>query len=1433
MSSKPSSRAEAALLVAPRRNGWRVAWRWAAAGLISVWSLAVLAWLILHWGILPRLDQWRPQIEQRVGQAIGAPLRIGAIRVRSGGWVPAFEIDEVVLLDARGEPALRLGRVAAALSPASLLALQPRLAQLHLDGVELDLRRDADGALHVAGLAMDAQVAADDDGRALRWLLDQHEFVIRRGTLRWTDERRGAPPLRLAGVDLVLRNDGRRHELRLDATPPPEWGDRFALRAKLRDPLRLVDAPGPPWADWRGTVYAELPRADLSALGQYVVLPFELAQGRGGLRAWVDIEHGRPAGATADLALEAVALRLAPQLGPLALSRVHGRATLRQTDQAFEAGIEGLSFETDDGLAWHSSALTLALELALPLHAGAASAEAGTDPWDRVRAGRLQADRLDLTVLARLAARLPLPPALHDALAELAPEGRVHDLALSWRGDARAPPTWQARLRAEGLALAAGAPGPPAWGMEATAGRPGLRGTAVELEASEAGGRATLRLADGALVFPGVFEQPELALAELRAALQWRVQAGAGDAPPAIELTVQEASFTNADARGTLAGSWRTGPGTGSGAGRRYPGLIDLQGRIVQGATRSVARYLPLGIPEPTRRWVERAIGDGRLRDGSFAVRGDLWQFPYADDSPGTFRIRGRAEGMALAYIPSEPGWESPWPAMQEVAGEIEFDRGSMRIRGARARVGEVALEGVQGGIEDLAAPVLRLQGRGSGPLAAMLGFVDATPVGEWIGGALRQARGGGDASLALALAIPIDDAARSTVDGHVQLAGNAMRLTPDTPRMGELQGRVEFSHKGFRIVGARARALGGEVAFEGGTQADGTLRFEGRGVASAEALRAGSDLPALAPLARLGPRLAGRAPYKVELRFVDGWPELDVTSSLEGIALALPAPLDKPAAASWPLRVRTARLGASDADRLTVEIGDRLQANYEREHDGDLVRLRRGAFGVGTAAPALPARGVAAAVELARLDADAWRAAAQAPGSGADAQTARGAAAIDEGLWPSQVALRVGELELAGRRWTEVDAELLRRRLAAETLWLAQLRAREVAGSIEFRQPREGVDPGRVQARLARLALVADPAGEAAAAQAPAAAASAPARMPALDMVVDDFQWRGRALGRLELEAVNREPAAGNAPAARLWQLDRLHIANDDAELQGQGRWSPAQGMTLDFGLALADSGRLLARMGVPGALSGGKGRIDGTLGWAGSPLVPDLPSLDGSLRLALQQGRFLQAEPGVARLLGVLSLQSLPRRLLLDFRDVFQEGFAFDRVSGDVRIERGVAATDNLRLLGVQAGVLVEGRADLRAETQDLRIVVVPELNVGSASLAYAAINPVVGLGSFVAQLLLREPMMAAGTREFRVDGSWSDPQVQRVERVAASPAVAASPGTAAGAASPAAAPAAPPAAGTVAPPAAGTADVGATAASAADNPRSAPQTQEPVPR
>ena len=198
-----------------------------------------------------------------------------------------------------------------------------------------------------------------------------------------------------------------------------------------------------------------------------------------------------------------------------------------------------------------------------------------------------------------------------------------------------------------------------------------------------------------------------------------------------------------------------------------------------------------------------------------------------------------------------------------------------------------------------------------------------------------------------------------------------------------------------------------------------------------------------------------------------------------------------------------------------------------------------------------------------------------------------------------------------------------------------------------------------------------------------------------------------------------------------------------------------------------MADAGKLLQRFGYEHVLAGGKGNLTGELNWAGLPYALDVPSLSGHIQLDLQSGQFLKVEPGAAKLFAVLNLQALPRRLALDFRDVFSEGFAFDGITALAQITNGVAVTDNFKMRSVSATVLLGGTADIAGETQNLRVVVVPEINAGAASVVYGlAVNPVIGLGTFLAQLFLRKPLMKAFTFEYLVTGSWKEPNVVKLD-------------------------------------------------------------------
>ena len=1333
--------------------------KWCLWLLLGAWLVLVLAWGALHGWIVPRIGELRPRLEVEAGRVLGVPVRIGRIEARTEGLMPSFELTDVVLLDPQGRPALRLPLVLAALSPRSLWNLG--FEQLLIERPELDIRRAADGRLFVAGLDFSR---SHDDGRAADWFFRQTEFVIRHGTVRWTDESRGAPPLALDSVDLVMRNSARRHAMRLDATPPPEWGERFTLRGVFRQPLLSVHAGR--WQDWQGQLYGDFTRVDVSQLRRYASVGVEVAAGHGAVRAWADIDRGQLAGGLADIVLADVNTRLAPELQPLALRSVAGRVGGKRLAGGFEVQTAGLQFETQEGQRWPGGNLFLRW----------------TEAEGRQGArGELRADRVDLLALSQVAARLPLGEATHAALLAYAPRGLVETLQASWQGPLDKLQQYAVRGRATGLEIAARAPG-------AAAATPGVRGAALDFDLTQAGGKARLALRDGAVDVPGVFEEPVVPLAELAADLQWKIDG------PAIDVTVANLRFANADAVGEGRASWHTG----DPAVARFPGVLDLQASISRANGARVYRYLPLGVPKSARDYVRDSVVQGTASGAKFRVKGDLRRFPFDDPREGEFRISADVRDVTYAYVPrSLTGAGPQWPALTQLAGQLLFERNGMQVKGAAGRLAGAPGLAVRADaqIPDFRSTTVAVTGDIRGPLAQALAVVQGSPVAGLTSHALDRASGTGQAEVKLKLALPVATIDQSKVQGSVTLAGSDIQITPDSPLLTRARGMVTFNEAGFALAGAQARALGGDVRLDGGSRgqpgvslppgSDASIALRAQGTATAEGLRQARELGFVSRLAR---DASGGAAYQLQLAFRRGVPEITVTSTLQGLALTLPPPLAKAADAALPLRYENTLVAGAAAprlDQIAVEVGRLASVVYVRDITQAEPRVVRGSIGVGLGAgesAPLPEQGVSANINFANLDLDAWeavlgRVAAPGPGGPSAAPGAAGAGGAS-GYLPTVIAVRARELTVEGRTLHDVVVGGSR----DGQLWRASVDGRELNGFVEYRQP-AGAGAGRVYARLARLAIAA-----AAASQVETLLDEQPEKLPALDVVIDDFELKGKKLGRVEIEAVNR--GAGTVAregGIREWRLTKLRIGTPEAEFSATGNWAalgaqaaapggprPAAAAAgerrrtvMNFKLDIADSGQLLARFGMKDIVRRGRGRMEGQVAWIGSPLTIDYPSMSGTFFINVEAGQFLKADPGLAKLLGVLSLQSLPRRLALDFRDVFTEGFAFDFVRGDITIQQGIAATNNLQMKGVNAAVLMEGRADIARETQDVKVVVVPEINAGTASLVATMINPAIGLGSFLAQMFLREPLIRAATQEFHVDGTWADPRVTRVGR------------------------------------------------------------------
>ncbi len=1361
-----------------------VAARIALGLVLAFWVLFAAAWAVLHGWIVPRIAEFRPRLESAATQALGVPVRIGQITARSGGLIPSFELRDVALLDAQGRPALSLPRVLAAVSPSSLWRLG--FEQIYIDQPELDIRRTADGKIYVAGL--DVLQPRADGSAAADWFFSQSEFVIRGGTVRWSDELRQAPVLALTQVDWTSRNPGQRHLMRLDATPPPAWGERFSLRGVFREPF-LSGGAGR-WNQWAGQLYAEFSRVDASEVKRYLSmesLGIDLMAGTGALRAWVDVHQGQLTGGTADLALLEVDARLGRTLEPLALQAVTGRIGGRHLANGFDVATENLLFRTRDGLQWPGG--------------NAALVYTGAEGKSPAR-GEVKADRLDLAALALIARRLPLGSAAHGLIAELAPKGLVELVDMSWQGPLHAPVAYAAKGRVAGLEIASHEAALRT-GAHVPIGRPGVRGATVDFDLTQQGGLAKLTINNGELDLPGVFEDARLPLDQFAADAQWKLSG------PRMEVQLRNMSFANADAQGTAQVGWRTAdmPSSGAAGHSRFPGVLDLQGALSRGDGSKVHRYLPLVLPDTVRHYVRDAVAQGELSDVKFRVRGDLKHLPFADPKLGEFRVSAKVANAAYAYVPKsiQPRNAAAWPALTNLNGELVFDRASLQVNGASGRV--AGLPGLQLVKADARIPDLmhsatvQVTAELKGPLSDALGFVNNSPLGGLTDRALARTVASGSADYTFELSLPLADMERTKVQGTVRVPGNDVQFTPDTPLLGRLKGLVSFSESGFAISGGQARLLGGEVRLEGGTRAaasagarpaagaqdfpDAAVVIRAQGSLTAEGLRQAKELGLAA---RLGAHASGSTAYTASLGFRKGMTEISVASNLQGMALSLPAPLTKSADSSLPLRFENTAVrvapGAGPAmqDQLSLSVGRLASVLYLRDISGAEPRVLRGAMGIGLEAgesAPLPDSGVAANINLARVDIDAWEKVLEASGDPSPATAAAPsrltpASAVLSYL-PTSMAIRAKELLVEGRTLHNVVLGGTRDGLT----WRANIDATELNGYVEFRQP-GGAGSGRLYGRLSRLSL-----GQGTASEVEAILDEQPAGIPALDIVVEDLELRGKKLGRVEVEAINR--GAGTVAregGVREWRLNKLNIIMPEATLTASGNWVAVNAQqaaaatrgrapverrrtVMNFRLDIDDSGELLRRFGMADVIRRGKGRLEGQIAWMGSPLSLDYPSLNGQFNVNVASGQFLKADPGIAKLLGVLSLQALPRRLTLDFRDVFSEGFSFDFIRGDVSINQGLAFTNNLQMKGVNAAVLMEGSADIAKETQNLAVVVVPEINAGTASLIATVINPAIGIGTFLAQYFLRRPLTQAATQEFQIDGTWANPKITKIER------------------------------------------------------------------
>ena len=699
---------------------------------------------------------------------------------------------------------------------------------------------------------------------------------------------------------------------------------------------------------------------------------------------------------------------------------------------------------------------------------------------------------------------------------------------------------------------------------------------------------------------------------------------------------------------------------------------------------------------------------------------------------PGDFQAHVEFSGVDL----------SPWPEWSRATGlegTATFAGSGLTAAVERGQFGPLTLTAPRVEIDSLVEPELILDLETlNGDAGAIAGLLIELPVPGWTE-VLEPMRWSGPARLTSRLRLPLQSMEDWWIEGEADLQGASVSFVPVGIEFSDLSGQATFDKEALGRTRITARSGGEEMALSL------AARFAPPAWLNVESTLNPALLVASgSPLEGLAGRLRGRSDFQLDLRAGDGDDlALSVRSDLAGLALDYPAPLAKPRSESWTLALDVSL--ASGAIDGRMALGERLEAQWSGRGRGGW-RLGAGLNGGDSSLP--EGDGVRVRGSLERLELGNWFALLAQPVS-----------ALGQAPPEADVALSLGELAAFGLSFRELG--VVAERSAQE--WRLALAGDTVDGALTVPVP---LDSGRVVvADLRRLYL--DPVDPEPWTPdldrqplSDQTSSQSPLGLPPLHLLIEDLRWGDLNLGRARVES----HAAANGT-----EFELIDVSGPDVRLFGRGRWIEQDDrIDSEFnGRVTTDNlGGLLESAGYAAGVEARRAQIDAALRWPGAPTDFTLSRLSGSFDLGMADGSIPEARPGAGRLLGLASFSAIPRRLMLDFRDVFSSGLKFDEIEGHFDLAAGLARTSGLVIRSPAARITILGDTDMATRQYDQTIVVEPGLGATLPVLGGLAGGPVGAAAGLVLQSILDRPLRGISEARYAVTGSWDDPELTLVE-------------------------------------------------------------------
>ena len=863
-----------------------------------------------------------------------------------------------------------------------------------------------------------------------------------------------------------------------------------------------------------------------------------------------------------------------------------------------------------------------------------------------------------------------------------------------------------------------------------------VAGLSGEIRGDETGGSVSLIAEDARLGWGYLFREA-LTVTSLEGLGLWRT------GTEQIRLIVSELHVETPDGSGTASLELVTDKEW------REP-RIDLTAEASMEDATQVARYLPNTLPTQLIDWVEDAVLAGRSDNTEFRLKGPLRQFPFREDQ-GTFLIDIEFTDSSLKYGPG-------WPVVENASGHLIFDNESLYSTDNQLTVGGIDLQNVNARIGDLQQAVVEIAARGPANAEQLVAFLQSSPVAKRLGRVFADVRAQGQTDVDINLQLPIRDLENWQLQGKVQASNVSAWLTSLTPRFTKLSGELSLDRFYLSAEKVSGMLMGEPVVVQIEPNSSADANFSHRASVSGSfpyaRLRTELGLPDLGVI-------AGRSRFKASAMFPAIRPDSDpfrllIHSNLNGIASSLPYPLNKSATGDEDFDAEVLFPEANLIDvRLVLERGLRAKLNVRRNQGrwglgGGLVQM-------GSVAPREPGREgliVSAAVDL--LDLSEWQDAFDdtlADVSGAATARASRQSGKQWQDFIESAELRVGDLRVLGFSFEDTDL----RADFGGSKWDVELIGPWLEGrvTVPYKLDRDAL----ISLELARLFLIEPIEDEAASGEGEYSAT--PVNMPGFRGTVNDFALGGMRLGRLDVDVAS----TGSGLETRLLTLTAPSF---DADLSGDWQMvGSAQRSRLHVELFSRDVQKSLERLGFAPLISASSGTLISDLLWEGGPGMAALEESTGEVKMSIRDGHINEVSSGGGRILGLLSVASLPRRLALDFTDLTKDQLEFDKIEGDFRIDFGDAWTCNLAMEGEVADMALVGRTGLNAQDYNQVAVVRPHVsNLMPVPAAFLG-GPAAGVAALLVSQIFKKPLSGIGESYYTIRGSWENSEITKVQR------------------------------------------------------------------